>query len=112
IGILPVQHLALFGDSYLPGKIASRLRQDRRMRRPPPATDCTSSAVEQPELDVVFAGSFMQRAVRLIQLPNTREHSTVFVRIGVAKHHFLPARPAIEQAPVIWIAPNFFHDRR
>ena len=76
------------------------------MRRPAAPTHGAASAVKQPQLDVALAGRRVQGAVRFVNLPGARQHAAVFVRVGIAEHHFLMAIPGIEQPRIIRIRPQ------
>ena len=105
VGIFEVEHLALLGNAQLPFKRIHRLGKDGAMRRPTATTDSPAAAVKQPQLHAAFARHFVQRTMRAENLPRTREHASIFVRVGVAEHYFLPVVPTRDQLAVIRAAP-------
>src|SRR5690349_15568558 len=88
VRILPVEDLSLFGDFDLTAKCARRLRYDRAMGWPSAAADRSSASMKQLEFDTTFTCASMKRLMGLVQFPGARQHSAVFVGIGIAQHDF------------------------
>ena len=111
VGIFPVENFALLSDANVAGKTSRRLRQDGRMRRSASAAHRSPAAMEQAKLHSIFPRRAMQLAMRFIKFPGAGEHASIFVGVGIAEHHFLPASPGIEQRLILGIAPESAHDR-
>jgi len=52
--------------------------------------------MKEPQFTPAFLRPFVQFPVRFVQLPRAGQHSTIFVGVGIAQHHFLPVSPGIE----------------
>ena len=111
IGIFPVEHFALLGDANLAGKISHRLGQYRGMSGAAAASHGAAAAVKEAKLHVALARRSVQVAMGFVQLPDAGQHAAVFVGIGIAQHHFLPASPGIERRLIVRGSPDPFHHR-
>ena len=67
------------------------------MRGTSAAANGPSTSVKNSEVNVAFTGHTMQFAMRFVDLPQTGEHATVFVAVGVAQHDLLFSTPGIQQ---------------
>ena len=79
------------------------------MSRATAATHGPAAAVKEAELHIVLTSDRVQGAMRFVNFPDAGEHATVFVGIGVAEHHFLPARPGIQKSSIFGLAPYLLH---
>ncbi len=109
IGVLPIENFSLLGDADTPGKTSFRLGQDCRMRRPASAPDRTAATVKQSQFHSAFSRHAVQITMRLVQFPCAGQHSSIFIGVGVAQHHFLPSSPGIEQRFIIRMPPQAPH---
>ena len=76
------------------------------MRGPAAAAHRAAAAVEEAQLHAGLARHHMQIAMRAEDLPGRGQHAAVFIRVGVAQHHFLPVVPAGEQLAIVGPAPQ------
>ena len=110
VGVLPVQHLALFGDAEFASEAVHRLCEDSAMGRAAAAPYGTAASVEEPQSHVAFAGNFVERAVGLVDLPCAGDHAAILVGVGVAEHDFLLVVPGFEKRLVGVAGPKLAHD--
>src|SRR5262249_3357663 len=112
VGVLPVQHLALFGDAERSSECTRRLRDNRAVSWSAAAADGASTSVEEAQLHIASARDLMKRAVGLEDLPGTAEHATAFIGVRVSQHDLLIAAPGIEQTLVFRSHPELAADLR
>ena len=67
--VLVRDRLALLGHLQAAGRMAGRLRQDRRMRRTAATAGAAAAAVEDGELDCPLGGQRRERLLRAVGLP-------------------------------------------
>src|SRR5271169_1436482 len=79
VGVLPVQHLALLGDSNLTLESAEGLGKDGAMGWTAAAADRSSAAMKEAQMHAAFARRLVQRAMSAEDLPGAGEHAAVFV---------------------------------
>src|SRR5258708_34317287 len=69
-----------------------------------------AASMKEPQSDIAFAGNFVECAVSLVDLPRTRDHAGVFVRIGVAEHDLLVPVPGFQKRSISFAGPKLAHD--
>src|SRR5262249_37754503 len=106
IGIFPVQVFALFGDLYFAVESPCRLRSDRVVGGSSASAHRSSSPVEQCQLYVALVSHSMETTMCLEDLPRTRKHPAILVRIRVPQHYILPPSPPIEHRHIVWRRPQ------
>ena len=90
---IPIEHLTLLGDLDFSGEGSRRLSNNGSMRGATAAPYCSSTPMEEPQLDIELLRGFVQRAVGLVQFPRTGEHASILVGIRVTQHDVLAASP-------------------
>ena len=66
--------------------------------------------MKEAKLYSILLRGAMQLTMSFVKFPGAGEHSSIFIRIGVAQHDFLPAPPGLEQRVIFGIAPQAAHD--
>ena len=112
VGVLPVEHLALFGDAQLAGEAVHGLGEDGAVSGTSAAAYSAAAAVEEAQGDAALARDFVQCAVRLPYLPGGGDHAAVLVGVGVAEHDLLLVIPGFEQGLVGGGGPELAADGR
>src|SRR5262249_35767255 len=79
VRVLPIEHLALFGQPYLTREGSGRLCKDRPVTWASASDDGATTAMEEPQLYSAFSRCSMKGSVRLENLPGAGKHSAVFV---------------------------------
>ena len=69
VRVLPVQDLALLGDTNLPGEVAGRLADDGGVGGSSATADGTATAVKEAEFDVTLTGGLVKLLLRFIKFP-------------------------------------------
>ena len=112
VGVLPVQHFALFGNPDLAGKSAGWLGIDGAVRRTAAPADRSAPAVKEPQPHTALARYLVQGAVGAEDLPGAGEHAAVFVGVGISQHDLLRIAPGLQQPAIAGRLPQLAADGR
>src|SRR5262245_52855634 len=81
------------------------------MRGASAAANGATASMEQTKMNVEVFCSFVECSLSLVEFPRAREHSSVFVRVGIGQHDLLPAMPSFQKPRIIQITPQGCTDR-
>src|SRR5262249_5385952 len=92
--------LTLLGNLDPPGDCVLRLREDCFVTGSTSATDRSTTAMKETELNVVCTSDLPESLLRLVKFPARREHPPVLVAVRVADHDFLQPSVALKKVSV------------